>query len=223
MRDRCFVIPDIHGCALTFRRLLENIIHLKKSDDLYLLGDTIDRGPRSREVLDIIQQLKEKGYRVQPIRGNHEEMFLNSCSDRSFFRLWMLNGGRTTLSSFGVEDACEIPSSYRDLIAGFPYFIELDKFILVHGGLNFTISDPLSDKEAMLWSRDKVVIKELIGGRKLIGGHTPLSREDIKSSLLSDRIILDNGCVYHHETGLGNLAALELTTMTLYFQENIDM
>jgi serine/threonine protein phosphatase 1 len=223
MRDRRYVIPDIHGCALTFRRLLENIIHLKKSDDLYLLGDTIDRGPRSREVLDIIHQLKENGYRVQSIRGNHEEMFLNACSNRSFFRLWMLNGGRATLSSFGVEDACEIPSGYRNLMASFPFFIELDKFILVHGGLNFTKSDPLSDKEAMLWSRDKEVVKELIGGRRLIGGHTPLSREDIKASLTSDRIILDNGCVYQHESGLGSLAALELTTMTLYFQKNIDM
>jgi serine/threonine protein phosphatase 1 len=75
----------------------------------------------------------------------------------------------------------------------------------------------------MLWSRDKKVVKDLIGGRRLIGGHTPQNRENITASLMSDRIILDNGCLYHHESGLGSLAALELTTMTLYFQENIDM
>jgi serine/threonine protein phosphatase 1 len=142
MKPRRFVIPDIHGCALTFRRLLEDVIRLEKSDGIYLLGDTIDRGPRSREVLDAIRNLQAMGYDFHSIRGNHEEMFLKSCRDRSYFYLWMLNGGHATLKSFGVEDGSEIPLLYRLFIEGFPYFIDLEEFILVHGGLNFTIPDP---------------------------------------------------------------------------------
>jgi serine/threonine protein phosphatase 1 len=223
MKPRRFVIPDIHGCALTLQRLLEDVIRFKKSDSICLLGDTIDRGPRSREVIDAIRQFQMDGYDLQSVRGNHEEMFLNSCRDRTSFYLWMLNGGHATLKSFGVEDGCEIPTAYRQVIESFPYFIELEEFILVHGGLNFTVPDPLTDTEAMLWSRDRHVVKKLIGGRKVIGGHTPLNREEIRRSLATDHIMLDNGCVYKREPGMGSLAALELNSLTLYFQENIDM
>ena len=223
MSTRRFVIPDIHGCERTFRRLLETVIRPDTGDSLYLLGDIMDRGPRSKEVIDEICQLRVKGYVIHSVRGNHEDMFLKSCRDRTYFYLWMVNGGHTTLKSFGVEDACEIPRNYREIIESFPYFIELDDFILVHAGLNFRIPDPFADTEAMLWSRDREAAKSLIGGRRVISGHTPLSREEIARSLREDRIMLDNGCVYKGEAGLGSLAALELNSMTLYFQENIDM
>ena len=222
MKPRRFVIPDIHGCALTFRCLLEDVIRIEQSDSIYLLGDTIDRGPRSREVLDTIRRLKASGYGVQSVRGNHEEMLLKSCRDRSFFYLWMQNGGHETLKSFGVEDGCEIPRLYRRLIESFPFFIKLEEFILVHGSLNFTIPDPLTDREAMLWSRNPHVIKGLIGGRKLVGGHTPMSWKEINRSLTTDHIMLDNGCVYKGERGMGRLTALELNSMTLHFHKNID-
>lgn len=223
MTPRRFVIADIHGCALTFRRLLKDIIRLQKSDSVYLLGDIIDRGPASREVIDAIRQYQVARYDLQSVRGNHEEMFLKSCRDRTYFYLWMLNGGHATLKSFGVEDGCEIPFLYRQVIESFPFFIQLEEFILVHGGLNFTIPDPLADRESMLWSRDREVVKRLIGGKRVIGGHTPLNQEEIRRSLATDHIMLDNGCVYKGEPGLGSLAALELNSLKLYFQENIDM
>ena len=223
MNTRRFVIPDIHGCEQTFRRLLENVIRLQKDDSLYLLGDFIDRGPRSKEVIDAIRQLQMDGYDILAIRGNHEEMFLKSCNDWSYFHLWMMNGGYTTLKSFGVEDACEIPFPYRTFIESFPYLIKLDDFVLVHAGLNFSAPDPFVDTEAMLWSREREVVKGLIGNRRVIGGHTPLTRKEIQRNLKGDLIMLDNGCVYKGEPGLGSLVALELDSMTLYFQENIDM
>jgi len=223
MKSRRFVIPDIHGCALTFHRLLVDIIRIEKGDGIYLLGDTIDRGPRSKEVIDAIRQFQVDGYDLQALRGNHEEMLLKSCQDRSCFYLWMLNGGHATLKSFGVEDGCDIPWPYRQFMESFPYFIELEDFILVHGGLNFTVPDPLADRESMLWSRTREVVKGLIGGRRVIGGHTPLKREDIRKSLATDHIMLDNGCVYKGEPGMGSLTALELNSMSLFFQDNIDV
>ena len=66
------------------------------------------------------------------------------------------------------------------------------------------------------------VIKSRIGGRKVIGGHTPLDRQGIVQSLQADHIMLDNGCVYKGEPGLGSLCALELNSLSLLFQENID-
>jgi serine/threonine protein phosphatase 1 len=223
MKPRHFVIPDIHGCELTFSRLLERVIRLQRSDTLFLLGDTIDRGPRSREVLDRIRDMQLSGFDIRAVRGNHEEMLINSCRDRSYFRMWMINGGHETLRSFGVEDACEIPPVYRRFLESFPFFMEFGDFIMVHASLNFRMPDPFQDREAMLWSRSREAISSLIAGRRLIGGHTPLDMDEIRRSLATDKIMLDNGCVYSGEPGLGNLLALELETMTLHSQKNIDM
>ncbi|WP_298438884.1 metallophosphoesterase family protein [Geobacter sp.] len=221
--SRRFVVPDIHGCSRTLDRLLgREGIGLNRGDDLYLLGDYIDRGPGSREVLDILRGLVLKGYRVWPVRGNHEEMFLNGCHDRELFRLWMLNGGGATLASFGVEDPCEVPPAYRRFVEEMPLYRLLPDFVLVHASLNFALPDPFADREAMLWSRSLEVRREKIGGRRVIGGHTPMTREAIVQGLATDRIVLDNGCVYAGEPGLGTLTALELDSMTLTFQENID-
>ena len=223
MNSRRIVISDIHGCALTFRRLLHEVIDFRRDDRLFLLGDTIDRGPSSKEVIDYIVSLQEDGFQVRPLRGNHEDMFLRSCSDKNFFNLWMLNGGRATLENFGVEDSRCVPNTYRQLIAEWPFFIALPDYILVHGGLNFTAADPFADQEAMLWSRDEFVDTARIGGRKLIGGHTPVGIDDVRRSLVTDRIMLDNGCVYKGMPGLGRLVALDLDSMALHVQENIDM
>lgn len=220
--SRRFVIPDIHGCSRTLDRLLSEVVGLNRRDELYLLGDYIDRGPRSREVLDILMGLALKGYRVFPVRGNHEEMFLNGCSDRNLFRVWITSGGRATLDSFGAEDPCEIPLAYRRFIEEMPYYRLLPDFVLVHASINFAIPDPFADTEAMLWSRSLEVRRELIGGRRVVGGHTPMTRDEIRRGLAGDRIVLDNGCVYREQPGMGSLAALELDTMQLFFQENID-
>jgi serine/threonine protein phosphatase 1 len=222
MSFRRIVIPDIHGCARTFAALLFDVLRIRSSDIIYLLGDYTDRGPRSREVIDSIRSLADEGYQIRPLRGNHEEMLLKACGSLDDLRLWTLNGGRTTLESFGVDDPCEIPLSYRSFIAGLPFFLELDDSILVHAGLNLQIVDPFEDTEAMLWSRSVLGDPERIGHKKIISGHTPVSRETIKQSVASERILLDNGCVYADRPELGTLTALELNSMSLYFQINID-
>lgn len=222
MVARRFVIPDIHGCARTFAALVFDVLRIRQTDMLYLLGDYIDRGPRSREVIDLLVSLQHDGFIIHPIRGNHDEMLLRSCGSLDYFRLWILNGGRTTLESFGVEDPCEIPGPYRHFLAGLPYYLELEDSILVHAGLNFAADDPFADTQAMLWSRSDEVVPERTGYRKVISGHTPVSRETIRQSISTGRIFLDNGCVYAPQPDLGTLAALELNTMSLYFQVNID-
>jgi serine/threonine protein phosphatase 1 len=222
MTTRRFVIPDLHGCARTFRALLEDVIRLNPWDKLYLLGDYVDRGPRSRELLDMILKLLKKGFSVYALRGNHEEMLLNSDNSLQDFQLWVENGGRQTLDSFGVRNAGEIPAHYVTLLSQLPYFFLLDDFILVHACLNFDIPDPFADRQAMLWRRQCIVDRRLIGDKTLINGHMPVPREALLESLSTSRITLDNGCVYIGHAGFGSLAALDLDTMTVHFQENID-
>lgn len=223
MVARTFIIGDVHGCALTLQRLLFEELRLSRHDRLYLLGDLIDRGPRSREVLETLMRLISAGYSINSIRGNHEEMVLNACRNRDFFLLWIENGGKATLQSFGAEDACEIPHRYIQFLSTFPHYIQLEKFILCHAGLNCLAPDPLSDTESMLWGRDLPVIPERLGGRRVICGHTVLPFPKIVAGLSSDRIILDGGCVFTGREGYANLVALELETMTLYKSSNCDL
>ncbi|MEM9260991.1 MAG: metallophosphoesterase, partial [Bacteroidota bacterium] len=70
-----YAISDIHGCAATFRTALKTIAFSQK-DELFLLGDYIDRGPDSMGVLEHIWTLQATGYEVTCLRGNHEQMLI---------------------------------------------------------------------------------------------------------------------------------------------------
>jgi serine/threonine protein phosphatase 1 len=220
---RRFVIPDIHGCARTFRHLVQEGIGLTKDDQLYLLGDMIDRGPDSKGVLDFVFELRETGFSVQGVKGNHEEMCLRTGEGLESMELWFINGGLATLRSFQAEDFGDIPHRYRYFLRSLPHYILLDDFVIVHASLNFDLADPFADSVAMLWQRECYVDTSRTGGRRLVSGHTPVTREQLETSLKGDRILIDNGCVFAGLPGLGSLTALELNTMALTFQANIDM
>jgi len=219
---RSFVIGDIHGCAATLRRLVDGRLRPGPNDRIYLLGDLIDRGPDSKGVLDFIFELRARGLSVNSIRGNHEDMFLRAEDDHEGLNLWTANGGLTTLESFQADGPGDIPHIYRAFLASLPLYILLDDFVIVHAGLNFDRPSPFDDTTAMLWTRSPFVDRQRIGGRRLICGHTPVSRARLEASLNSSKIMLDNGCVFGGLPESGSLAALELGSMQLYYQENID-
>jgi predicted MPP superfamily phosphohydrolase len=78
MNKRLFTIGDIHGCFDSLKELVQNKILLQKSDKLILLGDYIDRGDKSKEVIDYIIELREKEFDIIPLMGNHEAMLLDA-------------------------------------------------------------------------------------------------------------------------------------------------
>lgn len=223
MSPRTFVIGDVHGCAATLRKLVEEMLCPLPADHIYLLGDLIDRGPDSKGVLDFIFELRERGLSVGSIRGNHEDMFLHAGDDHRYLGIWTANGGLATLGSFQADGPGDVPQRYRGLLGSLPHYILLDDFVIVHAGLNFDIPHPYDDTVAMLWTRSPAVDRQRIGGRRLICGHTPVSRTQLEASLNSSKIMLDNGCVFGGLPETGNLAALELESMTLFLQPNIDL
>lgn len=220
---RRIVIGDIHGCAKTFEAMLDAKLQITKDDDIYLLGDYIDRGPLNKRVVDKIIELTESGYNVYPIMGNHEKMLLDSAEDVHKHILWVRNGCYKTLENFGVEYARELPDKYMNFFKNLPYYYLLDDFVLTHGGLNFNIPDPFEDEEEMVWNRDDYVDLEKTGGRRIIAGHTPTPISLVKESLKTNKIMLDGGCVYFGKhPGLGFLVALELDEMKMHYLDNID-
>jgi len=235
-----WIIPDIHGCSKTLRALFEYYIIPTRDDELYFLGDYIDRGPDSKGVLDFIMDLQEQGFRVHPIKGNHEESCVNACREeqnlgknflgfrkRNISKMaWRQYGGKETMQSFSVKDLNDMPSKYLEWMDNLPVFIELPEYVLVHAGLDFSLSDPMTDEYSMLWLRDFDPQPEKIKGRILVHGHVPISIEDI--FMLSERrdqfghIDLDNGVYMAGREGYGNLVALELNSMELFSQYNLD-
>ncbi len=217
---RIFVIGDIHGCNKTFRKLVLDKIKLQKEDELYCLGDYVDRGPDSKGVIDFILELKEKGYHVHTLRGNHEQLMMDSGKARENFIRWVENGGRKTMESFGIGSYDELESKYKTFFYETQFYFEVGKYILVHAGLNFKIKDPFEDTQAMMWIRDFMVDGNKLGDSIIVHGHTPTSLPLIRAQAGSNVIDIDGGCVYTDYYGLGNLVALDLTSGEIIAVEN---
>jgi len=214
---RLFAISDIHGCYRPFKELVLKEIDLRKEDRLILLGDYVDRGDQSRQVIDFIRDLKKSGFDVIVLTGNHEQMMLDSYSDPLMLPLWFLNNGMTTLESFGLEDITDIPPDYIKFLAGLEYYHEQGDYLFVHAGFNDLSPDPFSDRHIMIWECRPSYRNPLLTGKTIIHGHRPKTIEYVKKLILekSPVIPIDTGCVYEKELNYGYLSALEVNSMKL--------
>jgi len=227
---RRFVIPDIHGFPQTLKKLI-NKLSLTVNDQLFFLGDYLDRGPSSSGVIDIILHLQKSGYNVFCIRGNHEDNFLKSFNEEIFNKN---NRARTRIESRDLIDIePELRNTYLDFLNDLPYYIELDDFLLVHAGFDFSKSNPLNDYESMLRIR---FMEENLFGKTVIHGHNVTRMSIIKEKLeQKDKIIpLDNGLYYSlalkdlqtvsevSELDIGTLICLNLDSYEIISQENVD-
>jgi serine/threonine protein phosphatase 1 len=236
---RTWVIPDIHGCLQTLRTLVEDLIGLQKDDTLFFLGDVIDRGPDSKGVIDYIWKLRRSGIEITVIKGNHEEYMAKVFRDEqsktglrkmlslksSLYKDWMLFGGETTLQSFNAYTVTAIPEMYIEWIESLEFYLRWKNFLIVHAGFNFENDNIFSDTQSMMWIREYKIDPEKLGNRKIIHGHVPVTLDFIHQSIVSNSfqfIDLDNGVYLTDKPGYGNLLALELNTMELLVQPNVD-
>jgi len=215
--NRLFAISDIHGCFDTFYELVTKRIGLTRSDRLILLGDYIDRGDKSREVIDFITDLVSTGYDVVPLAGNHEAMLLDSFRDYSMLPLWFMNSGETTLDSFRIDDICKIDSRYIEFFTSLSYYHTWKDFVFVHAGFNDNAIDPFGDINGMIWECHTGYEHPELRNRTIIHGHRPKTVDHVLGRIASgSRVIpIDTGCVYGEETGYGFLSALRVDTMEL--------
>lgn len=221
-----YATTDLHGCLHTFRRLVEHKLQLTRYDELYLLGDYVNKGPDSRGVLDYLMQLQSAGYQVRCLRGNHDQALLDAARHRWRWD-WLGPRGRLpTLRSFGVSRLANIPSRYLDWLGALPYEIELPDFVLVHAGYDFSLppAEMRQDHSTMLNTKKFVYDPSRLGGRRLLHGHvpTPTAQVRTKAALRPGALGLDTGCVYRHNPELAHLAALNLDTWDLLLVPNCE-
>lgn len=200
---RRFVIGDIHGCSKALRSLIEAIDPNPK-DELVFLGDYVDRGPDSKDVVDQIIALHDR-CRVVALRGNHEIMLIAVALGGLDDKVWLKNGGRATVSSYGGSLA-KIPadhlSFYQDLL---PYY-EASDSIFVHAGYDPTLSMQEQDDNTLYWSHlPRPLPLPHKSGKRVFVGHTPQG----------EGTILDGGhilCIDTYCFGGGYLTALNVDT-----------
>ena len=179
-------LTDIHGCFLTFKTLLQKIEDKYKYTpyELYILGDSIDRGPRSKEVINYIINNK-----IKSVIGNHCHMmidyFLNQrLNKKSDYQkdIWLMNGGRDTIKSFNY-----MPQHVIDWMAQLPIYLipkDYPDLLLSHTGFGL---DP--NTLDAVWNRGVKFPKD---NYFRIFGHTPDSEV-----ILTDKYAnIDTGCAY---------------------------
>lgn len=192
-----FAVGDIHGHAKKLGKLLAEIPYDPAKDILIFLGDYIDRGPASRGVLEIVMDLWRGSDRVICLRGNHEQMFLDFL-DGADQLLFLFNGGRATLESYGYEEDMDgryrvyMPFSHLDFLRSLPYFVETDRYIFVHAGFRPDVPLTEQTEEDLIWIRHEFIFTSVGFGKKIIFGHTPF----YEPLVMEDKIGIDTGSGY---------------------------
>ncbi|MEN6620280.1 MAG: metallophosphoesterase family protein, partial [Smithella sp.] len=102
--NKYFAIGDIHGCLDKLQKLINKLPINKELDTLVFIGDYIDRGSFSKEVIDYVINLRSRFNNVVCLSGNHEQMFLNYLAGTDEI-MYLYNGGNATLLSYGISIA----------------------------------------------------------------------------------------------------------------------
>lgn len=243
---RTFVVGDIHGDVEALERVIDRFPEVDASDTIVFVGDYVDRGPRSKDVISFVRDLPARTTaKVVALRGNHEDAWLRVI-DRGWpeFALPVSNGCLATLRSFlggpppGEREPMtmeELPQILKgtffppDVVAwmrALPYFYEDEHAIYVHAGLpqgegGFLHPAKVRTPAALLWCRDDHFFRRY-GGKLVVFGHTAteLLPPELASYTPEDPADMWAGpCTIGLDTGCGKggfLTALELPSLQVY-------
>jgi len=219
MNNRLFAIGDIHGCSDSFKRLMEETIRIKHGDKVILLGDYVDRVTQSKEVVDYIIELQDKGFDVISLLGNHEAMLLDAYKNNDAVPLWIQNGGAETLKSFGINSPTNLQSKYIDFFKSLNLFYSIEEYLFVHAGFNDSIENPFEDTYHMIWKCRDHYTHPILRNRTIIHGHCPVKYDLLKEVVHSNKnvINIDTGCVYNDRVGYGKLSTFEVHSRSINF------
>lgn len=221
---RTLVISDIHGCYTSFNDLLACMDYRPNEDQLILLGDFVDRGPRSREVVERVIGLV-LGDGAIAIQGNHDERLVDVMLERSEQALMKFSGhgGRQTAESYAgirqgpveyiIDRAKAVVQEkymhHMTFLAGLPYYHEDEHFIYVHAGLNPSYlnwrEQPTKD---FLYIKEPFLSLPTSVSKTVVFGHTKTIDIQGKSDIWfgDGKIGIDGGCATGHQ-----LNGLEIT------------
>ncbi len=197
MANRTFAVGDIHGDLGALRAALAKLPTLDEKDTLVFLGDYLDRGFQSRQVIDFIREElpKTSKAKIVTLRGNHEDGWLRvKHGGWPEFVIPIGNGCLATMRSYDsqiyfegdapspremkrMQDASFFPKPVMEWMESLPYYYEDEHAIYVHAGLvesadgTFQHPSQMVDKTLLLWVRTMKFFKEY-RGKRIVCGHT---------------------------------------------------
>ena len=167
---RRIFIGDVHGHFDGLMWLLEKI-DLASEDQVYFVGDLIDRGPQSAQVVDYVREQQHPC-----VLGNHEQLLLNAFSQNQLggqaLNGWLYSGGQATLASYNND--LDLLGEHLDWLRSLPFYLDLDDIWLVHAGVDPTLGITEQTAEECCWVRD-IFHKDpnpYFADKLIITGHT---------------------------------------------------
>lgn len=216
---RLYAIGDIHGRLDLLDGLLRRIEQDEEErgkiqGELIFLGDLINRGPRSAQVIDRLIQLKTSRPGTRFVKGNHEELFLASLNDvRGALRTFDRMGGKETMLSYGIllrdyekADFTElsgllrsvVPLAHKEFLERFEDIIVEGDYVFVHAGIRPGVPLEKQHHRDLRWIREEFTLafgkQASIGelGKVIVHGHT-IANDVVEHPA---RIGLDTGAYY---------------------------
>lgn len=171
-----YIFGDIHGCLDRLESLYGQVKKRLGNDDILIfLGDYIDRGGYSYEVVEYLMDIGATRPNVHFLKGNHEVMLLEFLDGRDSSGNYLYNGGNATRKSYGSRMGdFVLPDPHMDFFRRLIDFYEGDDFIAVHAGLNPGIDRPQAQSlEDLVWIREEFFRSPKRWKKTVIFGHTP--------------------------------------------------
>jgi serine/threonine protein phosphatase 1 len=223
MADRAvYAVGDVHGCLdelLALERMISaDAAGLPGSKLIVMLGDYVDRGPFSAQVLDHLLAEPPEGFERICLAGNHELAMFEYLEGHAGLADWMPMGAASTLASYGIDyDRLRalhgsrggidgtirgtIPAGHREFLRSLPIMATLSRFIFVHAGIRPDLAlDRQSDRE-LASIRSGFYDRGHLLRSYVVHGHTPVTR----ATRYGARINIDTGAYYS-----GRLTALRI-------------
>lgn len=177
---KTFVIADLHGRFDLLEKALSKIEASQSSGKIIFLGDYVDRGPKSRQVIERLRDgptLSNWSWVV--LIGNHELAMIRAWKDQRHIDWWMINGAGPTLLSYGQvegqapDPSGNIPKAHINWAAKLP-FCHLDKHrIYVHAGVDHAVPFEEQSERTLTEKRYRPVDEMDYNGLHVVHGHTP--------------------------------------------------
>jgi serine/threonine protein phosphatase 1 len=216
--QRRIFIGDVHGHYEGLMKLMEAIAPAS-DDEIYFLGDVIDRGPQSSDVIDFVIQ---NNYVC--LLGNHEQMLLNILTNENTataaMQAWLYGGGQATIASY---QEATIPGEHLDWLKTLPTYLDLGDIWLTHAGVDPYLPLSAQTAEQFCWIRDEFhsIQQPYFSDKLIIIGHTiTFTFPGVPPGKLAQGqgwLDIDTGA-YHPRSGW--LTGLDMTNHLIY-QANI--
>ena len=215
---RRVIIGDVHGHFQGLQKLI-SLLELKDADQAYFLGDLIDRGPQSAQVVEFV-----RNGQYPCLLGNHEQMMLYafsaSGSDHFAMESWLSAGGRSTLDSYHDLNQLDVDLQW---MSGLPAYLDLEDLWLVHAGVHPQMPLASQTSQEFCWIRREFHQSEtpFFEDKLIVTGHTiTFTFPGIVPGQIAQGpgwLDIDTGA-YHPKSGW--MTALD-TTLQQVFQVNV--